>query len=213
MEQILILGSGGHAASLVDILERENKYEIAGYVVNDKKADCCDYPILGMDEDLTQLYQNGIKNAAIGIGYLGKSDLRERLYGRLKEIGFNLPVICDPSAVVSKGADIGEGTLIGKGAIVNVGATVGKICIINSGAIVEHGCVVNDFAHISVGSVLCGGVIVKRAAFIGANATILQEKTVGENCIVGAGSTIRKNVEDYNMVWNKESTRCLRIRG
>ena len=29
MEQILVLGHGGHARSLIDILERENKYQIA----------------------------------------------------------------------------------------------------------------------------------------------------------------------------------------
>lgn len=35
MEKIIILGMGGHAESLADVLERQQKYEIAGYVVND----------------------------------------------------------------------------------------------------------------------------------------------------------------------------------
>ena len=35
MEKIIILGMGGHAESLADVLERQQEYEIAGYVVND----------------------------------------------------------------------------------------------------------------------------------------------------------------------------------
>lgn len=206
MEQILILGDGGHAASLVDILERENKYKIAGYVVNDQMTACnVEHPIIGTDDDLLNLYKSGIRNAVIGLGYLGKSDLREKLYERLKEIGFRLPVIRDPSAIVSEHAEIGEGTSIGKGTIVNAGAEIGKMCIINTGAIIEHDCIVEDFAHISVGTVLCGSVQVGKASFVGANATVIQNKVIGSNCIVGAGEIIRKNVENNNMVFDKNS--------
>ena len=201
MEQILVLGHGGHARSLIDILERENKYQIAGYVINDNAIDgSMDYPIIGTDEDLEYLYQSGIRNAVLGIGYLGKSDLRERLYVKLKNIGFHMPIACDPSAIVSGHVKIEEGSVIGKGAIINSGAIIGKMCIINSGAIIEHDCQVDDFSHISVSSVLCGGVHIGRLSFVGANSTIIQEKTVGKNCMIGAGMIIRENVEDNCMV-------------
>ena len=205
MEKILILGHGGHAKSLIDILERENEYQITGYVVNNNVIDDgMDYPIIGTDEDLEYLYRNGIQNAALGIGYLGKSDLREKLYIKLKDIGFRIPIICDPSAIISEHTIIEEGSFIGKGAIINSGTTIGKMCIINSGAIVEHDCQVDDFSHISVGSVLCGGVHIGRASFVGANATIIQEKTIGKNSIIGAGTLVRKNVEDNSMVYDVE---------
>lgn len=208
MEQILIIGNGGHAASLVDIMERENKYKIAGYIVNECETQpCIDYPVIGTDDELEALYRSGIKYAAMGIGYLGKSDLRERLYRRLKEIGFYMPVICDPSAIVSEHVQMEEGTFVGKGAIINTGVVIGKMCIINTGAIIEHDCIVEDFSHISVGSVLCGSVRLGRASFIGANATVIQGKMIGKQCIVGAGTTVRKNVKDNCMVWNSEVVR------
>ena len=157
-----------HAASVIDSLEQEGKYDITGYVVNDEKAGNSDYPIIGTDSDLERLYQSGIRNIAIGIGYLGKSELREKLYKHIKSIGFCLPVISDPSAMISKRAEIAEGTFIGKGAIINRGAVIKEACIINSGAIVEHDCTVDEFSHISVGSVLCGGVSIGKATFVGA---------------------------------------------
>lgn len=195
MEKIIILGKGGHASSVVDAIENEGKYEIVGYIVNeideieDKK-----YSIIGRDEDLIKIYQNGIHNAAIGIGFLGKGVLRNKLYQTLKEIGYSLPIISDPTAVISKKANIQEGTFVGKGAIVNAGAEIGKMCIINTGAIVEHDCRIGEFSHIAVGAVLCGEVNVGKNTLVGANATVIQGRTVGDRCIVPAGKVIRKNV-------------------
>lgn len=200
MEQILVLGHGGHAISLVDILEREKLYNVAGYVVNNDEAEeGWNYPIIGRDEDLEDLYRKGITNAAIGIGYLGKGNLRETLYDMLKKIGYKVPVICDPSAIVSEHATIQEGSFIGKGAIINSGAVIGKGCIINSGAIVEHDCYVNDFSHISVGSVLCGEVQIGSASFIGANATIIQGVVIQRNSIVGAGAVVTENIMEKSI--------------
>lgn len=196
MEKILILGMGGHAKSIVDAIEREQKYEIAGYVVNEYNGVVSDkkYPVLGNDNDLQNLYLQGIHSVAVGIGYLGKSDLRKNIYNKLKEIGYNLPVVCDPSAILASGVSVGEGTFIGKGAILNTDSQVGKMCIINTGTIVEHDCKVGDFSHVAVGTVLCGEVSVGKQAFIGANATVIQGRKVADGCIVGAGEVIRKNV-------------------
>lgn len=196
MERILVLGMGGHAKSMVDAIERENKYEIAGYVVNDPNVELLDkrYPILGNDDDLPQLFLQGIKDVAVGIGFLGNNSLRTDLYKRLKKIGYNLPVVCDPSAIVASGVSIGEGAFIGKRVILNTDSQVGKMCIINTGAIVEHDCQIGDFSHVSVGTVLCGEVTIGMEAFIGANATVIQGRNVADGCIVGAGEVIRKNV-------------------
>ncbi len=212
MEKIIVLGKGGHTKSLTDIIERQNKYEIAGYIVNDVEQETGEesYPVIGNDEALPKLFQSGIKYAAMGIGYLGHSDLRERLWRLLKKIGYSLPVIRDPSAIVANHISIGEGTMIGKGAIINANAVIGKMCIVNTGAIVEHDCIIADFSHISVGSVLCGNVQVGRETFVGANATVIQGMCIGNRCVIGAGTTLRRNVEDYCMVKDEKMVRISR---
>lgn len=201
MEKIIVIGSGGHSSSLVDILESRRIYDIAGYIVNDIRMDCTSmrYPILGCDDDLEAIFKGGITNAAVGIGYMGESKVREKLWAALKNIGYTLPTVCDSTAIVSSSARIEEGCFIGKGAIINSNASIGKMCIINSGAIIEHDCVVGDFSHISVGSVLCGNVNIGDSAFIGANATVIQGLNIGTDCIVGAGCTLRKDLENQRM--------------
>ncbi|MGM9967099.1 MAG: acetyltransferase [Rummeliibacillus sp.] len=197
MEKIIVLGMGGHAKSIVDAIERQNNFQVAGYVVNEEpnKKVLYDYPIIGKDKDLKSLFEQGIHNIAIGIGFLGRNEIRKKLYYLAKNLGYFFPIICDPSAIISQKVKIEEGTFIGKGAIVNAGTYIGKMCILNTGAIIEHDCIIDDFSHVAVGTVLCGRVKVGKQAFIGANATVIQEKFVGNNCIVAAGTVVRKDIE------------------
>ena len=194
MDPIIILGSGGHALSVADVIEREGKYKIAGFIAGPKGASAgTSYPILGQDDDLEDIYYQGITHAAIGIGYLGKGDLRNRLFTILKKIGYTLPVICDPSAIVSSSAVIEEGTFIGKGAIINTGSTIGRMAIINTGSIVEHECKIGEFSHISIGTVLCGNVTIGASSFVGANATVIQGIRLPDHTFIPAASLIKQS--------------------
>lgn len=189
MEDIVLVGFGGHAKSVADCIEREGKYHIVGYT--DFQETDSKYIYLGTDDKLQTIFDSGVRNAAVVIGYMGKGSLRQRLYSNLKTIGFNLPIIIDPSAVVSNSVVIGEDTFVGKGAVINVEAKIGKMVIINTDSLVEHECVVGNFSHVAVGAVLCGQVNVGEAAFIGANATVIQCREVKSNTIIPAGATIR----------------------
>lgn len=196
MEKIVVIGKGGHARSIVDTIERQGIYDVAGYVVNTEEYNQIDeYPIIGKDCDLNRIFEQGIRYAVLGIGFLGNGRIRENLYEILKKIGYELPTVIDPSAIISHKNRIGEGSFIGKGVVINANAKIGAGCIINTGAIIEHDCTVGDFSHIAVGSVLCGNVSVGCRTLVGANATVIQERTIGDNCIVGAGEVVRKNIE------------------
>lgn len=196
MNKIVILGCGGHAKSIVDVIEKEGVYEIVGFIDKELKKGYSyrGYEIIGTDDDLQQIFLSGICNIAIGIGYLGDSNLRDELYERLKFIGYNMPVIIDPTAVIASDAIIDEGTIVCKRAVVNAGAKIGKMTIINTGALIEHECEVGEFSHISVGAILCGNVKIGGHCLVGAGSTVIQGIEIGSDCIVGAGSVILKNV-------------------
>lgn len=198
MEDIVLIGGGGHALSVADTIINEGKYKIVGY------TDMVDVhsPLryLGTDEILECLLDRGIINAAITVGYLGKSSIRDRLYYTAKQAGFRLPKIIDPSAVVSDLADVGEGVFVGKKAVVNAGAKIGKMCIINTGAIIEHNNQIGEYSHIAVGATLCGDVRVGEHTLIGANSTIIQGVHIGMNAIIGAGSIVIGDVLDNSRV-------------
>lgn len=209
MEDIILLGMGGHAKSVIDCIERQGKYRIAGFLDKEDrgKVSYRGYEVIGNDDDLSRLYDEGIENACVTVGFMGNSIVRNCLYERLKEIGYRLPNIIDPSAVLAADAALGEGNFIGKLAMVNADAKIGSMCIINSGAMIEHECRVGDFSHISVGTVLCGGVTVGKNTFVGAGATLIQGIVVGDGCIVAAGVTLRKNVGDQELAYEAGAKR------
>ncbi len=196
MEEILLLGTGGHAHSVADSIEQGGKYHIAGFLDLEEKKGLRykEYEVIGTDDDLEELYKKGIRNAFVTLGYMGKGTVRDALYDKIKKSGYHLPNIIDPSAAVAPDVKMGEGIFVGKQAVVNAGARIGDMCIINSAAVVEHDCVVGRFSHIAVGSVLCGGVYVGERTLIGAGTVVIQEVAVGENVLIGAGTVVTGNV-------------------
>lgn len=210
MEDILLIGFGGHAKSVIDSIEEMGKYHIVGFLETSHRQDVSyrGYEVIGLDEDMGRLYAAGIRQAFITIGFMGNSVLRQKIYGNLKTVGYTLPVIMDEKAVIATDVRLDEGCYVGKNAVINANASVGKMCIINSGAIVEHDCIVGDFTHIAVGAVLCGEVEVSDNSLIGANATVLQGVSIGSNSVVGAGSIIPKGVGNDCIIHNKISMVC-----
>ena len=174
-EKIVLIGGGGHCHSVIDVIEQENKYEIIGIVDTKENVGkkVLDYEIIGCDDDLETIFLS-CKNALITVGQIKTSDLRIKLFEKLKNIGFNLPIIVSSLAYVSKHSSIEEGTVIMHHALVNANVKIGKNCIINSKALIEHDCIIGNNCHISTASVLNGGVIVKDNTFFGSNATSKQ---------------------------------------
>lgn len=194
MEKIVVIGYGGHAKSIIDSIHAAGEYEIVGYTDTEDKQGALRY--LGTDDKLKSIFESGVHNAVFGLGYMGNSRLRDKLYENVKSIGFALPAIIDPSAVIALDATIGEGTFVGKRAVVNADSRIGKMCIINTGAIVEHENKIGDFSHIAVGAVLCGNVRIGVHCLVGANSTVIQGLEIGEGSIIGAGSVVLSNIKD-----------------
>lgn len=190
MKQIIILGAGGHAKSVIDVIELQNEYKIVGIVDNnlEKGTDFFDYKIIGNDSDLESLREK-YKYAIIAVGQIKIPDIRIKLFKKLKELQFILPVIISPIAYVSKRAKIEEGTIIMHHALVNTDVKIGKNCIINSKALIEHDVVVEDFCHISTGAIVNGGTIVRAKTFFGSNATA--KEYIDVNGFIKAGGLVK----------------------
>jgi len=175
MKKIILLGGGGHTKSVIDVIEQEKRFEIAGIVEKstDRSQTLLGYEIIGTDNDLPALRKH-YDYALVTIGQLASAELRIKLYTRLKELGFILPTIISPHAYLSKHATLGEGTVVMHHALINAGAKVGSNCIINSKALIEHDAIVEDHCHISTGAILNGGVRVAKGSFIGSGVVTKQ---------------------------------------
>ena len=191
MENILLIGAGGHAKSLIDLIESRNNWQIFGLIgtTNEIGKTCLGYKILGDESYLEQIISS-CHNAILAIGQIQSSLKRIEISKKLEDLGFNFPIISSNYSFISKHAKIGEGTTIGHGAIINAGAVIGKHCIINSQALVEHDSKIGDFCHISTGALVNGGVVIGKESFIGSNSVIRENLTLPSKSLVSAGKRI-----------------------
>lgn len=194
--KIVLIGAGGHCKSVIDAVIRSSKYSdiviTDSVVTSGSKILGC--KVVGNDNILPKLHNDGFERAFVTVGSIKDCTVRIKLVKMAKKIGFDFPIIIDPSAQVSKYAKIGDGTFIGKNVVINADAQIGEHCIINTGAIVEHDCIIKDFCHISVGAILCGNTVVEKQTFVGAGTTVIQGSSVGRNSVIGAHSTVLRNV-------------------
>ncbi len=195
-KKLVLVGGGGHCKSVIDSLSEKNEYsEIVitdyslpeGTIVNGCK-------VVGNDDCLPDLKNNGFDYAFITMGSVGKPNVRASLVEEIEKLGFLSPIIIDSTAVIADDVHIGHGTFIGKNATINTGVSIGSHCIINTGCIIEHESVIGDKCHIATGAILCGGVHVGNDSFVGAGSTVIQGHMIGENATIGAETVVTKDI-------------------
>jgi len=132
------------------------------------------------------------------------------------------------------GCEIGDNTKIGAFVEVQKNARIGRNCKISSHTFICEGVTIEDNVFIGHGVMFIndlypratapGGelqtekdwkvepTVIRRGASIGSGATILARVTIGENAMVGAGSTVTRSVP-ANTVVAGNPARVLRVVG
>lgn len=197
-KRIILIGAGGHCASVLDSLITSYDYNSIGIVdkeyTKESEKELLGVPIIGSDEDLPRLFESGYTEAFITVGSIGDTGIRRLLYNKVKEIGFHIPNILDKTCIVSHWCTLCEGIYVGKNAVINTNAKINNMAIINTSSTVEHDCNIGEFVHVSPGSVICGGVVINRDTHIGAGSVIRQGIHIGASSIIGLSSVVVRDI-------------------
>ena len=95
-----------------------------------------------------------LTGAFVGVGGVGNTTLRQRLYEQTRSIGFAMLSIIHPGAIIAASAVLESGVMIMAGAIINPAAHLGDNVIINTEAIVDHDGQIGAQAHVDLASVV-----------------------------------------------------------
>lgn len=191
-KKLILLGAGGHASVLADILLSQGRV-ICGVVSPGQKTTkhiFSGIPILSSDEDVLKIEPSEVK-LVNGIGVLPGSSARKTVNEFFLSKGYDFERVISDCAFVSQYAQLSQGVQILRGAIVQAGACIGRDSIINTRAIIEHDSCVGVYCHVAPNATLCGNVEVGDEVFIGAGSTIIQGIRISDHSVVGAGATIR----------------------
>lgn len=202
MKKIVLIGGGGHAKVLIDLIKSLKAYKVMGLLDPALKIGelIAEITVLGNDKLLSELYKKGVRDACIAIGSIKDNSKRKDLYFRVKKEGFSVPSLIHPKATVSGSSRISDSVQIMAGAVIQTDCSIGENTIINTGAIVDHDCYIGSCVHICPGAVISGGCNISEGAFIGAGTTIIHGITIGKNAIVAAGAVVINDVPDNSMV-------------
>lgn len=191
MCSLFLIGGGGHALSLMEILP--GSLSPSGYV---DMADVPAMPLRRVGDDDEFLASHPADAQVLITMVSGRScSLQPRASLIKRYEALPAPVVVAPSATVASSVSIGKGSAIFHKAVVNVGTVIGNHCIVNTGAVVEHGCAIGNNVFIGPGAVVCGGVTIGDNVYIGANAAVRPGVKICADAIIGIGAAVVKNVE------------------
>lgn len=192
MKNVIILGAGGHAKVIADIIKKNNDNllgflddceEIQNQIIYDNKK------VIGKIEECINY-----DNAYFVIG-IGNNKIRKLIAEKYQ---LNWYTAIHPSAIIADEVLIGPGSVIMPGAIINPGSKIGTHCIINTKSSIDHDNIIEGFVHVSPGATLAGTVHIKEGTWICAGATIINNITIEKDNIIGAGAVVIRDILDTN---------------
>lgn len=199
-KSIIVLGAGGHAKVLIDLMLQQSMQVIA---ITDpdfkEKEPVLGVPVIGNDEVVLQ-YSTIAVQLVNGLGSAANLSGRTKLFKCFKTGGYTFATLIHKAAVVSPHVEISEGVQIMAGAIIQAGSCLGDNTIINTKVSVDHDCLIGDHVHLAPGVTLSGGVIVNEGTHIGTGVSVIQNIIIGKNSLIAAGAVVTKHVPDNAVV-------------
>ncbi|HHB78421.1 MAG TPA: acetyltransferase [Saprospiraceae bacterium] len=193
MTQNTIVGYGGHAYMVCDIM-KSNGQKILGYFEQEKKTkNPFHLTYLGRETDAGAL--DILRNNHWFVAF-DNNHFRKFITEKMLQMDIGTPrSIVHKSTLIPAGLELGFGSMIAPGVIINTLCEMGNSVIINTHATIGYECTIGDYAHIATGAVLANNVRIGERSFVGANAVVKEGVIIGDEVRIGAGSVIVRDVE------------------
>ncbi len=198
-KKLLILGSGGHGRVVADVAEKSKEFEEISFLDNNylnsnSSKEFNNKKVIG-DISLASLekFSLNFSHAFVGIG---DNKVRLKWLKEIRNFNFLIPIIIDPSAEISKFAEIDKGCFINTNVVIQCNTRIEFGSILNTSCTIDHDSVVGEGTHISPGVNIAGNVNIGKYCWIGIGSQIIQNVRIGNNVIVGGGSLVLKDIPD-----------------
>ena len=207
LKPLLVIGGGGHASVLVDMLRSQNRDVLGVISPNklDKRIAFQGLTNLHNDRDVFKYPADEVL-LVNGIGVLPGSGLKRKLNDFYLSKGYCFETLISQNAQVSTFSKIEAGVQILAGAIIQAGVKIGEHTIVNTGAIVEHDSIIGEYNHIAPAATLCGQVNTSEGVYIGAGSTVIQNIKLGANATVGAGAVVARDLQSNEICYPSRSS-------
>jgi sugar O-acyltransferase (sialic acid O-acetyltransferase NeuD family) len=199
---MLIVGTGGHALDLMDVVCQLNWQDEISFFNNVDPDFHFNIPFLSnkkiirSENELKQCFE---KDSRFIIA-VGTPLHRKKLYDLMIQNGGEPVNLISPNSSIGKINNfLGKALNIMNNVVITTNIRIGNGVLINTGTIITHDCVIGDFTEICPGVKIAGACVIGENVFIGTGAIILPGIKIGNNSIVAAGSVVKSNIPDCTM--------------
>ena len=201
MRKIVVLGAGGLASEVLNLLEENNlqkeQWEILGCLDAaydpEHPRSVLGYPILGNDS-----WAEKRREPICAVCAVGDPAIRKKMidWYRSNCPAVSFPPIIHKKASVTKYSSIGAGVIICNGSQVSVETEIGDFSIVDLACTVSHGSKIGAFSTVHPASNISGNVNIGDLTEIGTGTKIIQGVHIGDRTIIGAGSVVVRDIPE-----------------
>lgn len=199
---MVILGAGGFAKELIDVLITDYKYTNENLFffdeINKTRKSLSGFKILHSTKEVEKVFKEVSNEFCLGVG---SPKARYDLCNRFEHLGGKPATIISLSSHTGRlSVKIGEGSVIMGNCTISNGAVIGKGSLINVGVIVAHDATIGKYVEISPVVTISGNCKIGNYVTIGTGAVILPKVKIGDNSFIAAGSVVANDIPANSMV-------------
>lgn len=202
-ENLIIIGSSGHAKVIIDIFEKTKSYNIVGLIDDFKEIGkrVSGYPILGSIDNLKDIFdQKKVNTVFVAIGdNWSRAEVVEKILSM--NANLNYPNAIHPSSIIGSHVKLGKGIALMANSIVNSGSQISDFCYVNTKASADHDVYMKEFSSLAPNATLGGNVILGKFSSVLISASVKEKITIGDHSLIGGGSLLLNNCSDYSIMF------------
>ena len=196
MKQLIIICAGGFGRELAawapQCIGYNVDWNLKGFIDSDIqriKNNVCSIPIIDTIDDYLP-NENDLFICAIG-----DINLKQKFIKSISEKGGEFMNLIHQSSIISsQNVSFGKGCFIGPRCTISCDVVIGDHVSLNCHVDIGHDVIISSFVHANPFSFIGGYSKIGVCSVIHPHAIVLPSVKISDNCVVGAGSTVFKNV-------------------
>lgn len=195
--KLYIIGAGGFGREVYgwakDCPEWGLDWEFAGFLDDGVE---CGTPIAGDARVVGTILDYQPNGNELLLNGLGNPKHKRNVLPMLASRNGRFAAMIHPTAIIGQNVKLGIGAVICPYCVLTCDIVLGDFCSLNLHCSIGHDVVAGDFLHMNSYSEVNGCCRLENGVFLGSHAFILQDKRVGNNSVVGAGSVVIKSIKE-----------------
>lgn len=207
-EKIIIFGTGQLASLANFYFTHDTCHEVVAFTLDKDWIIDNEFegkPVVSF-ENIETIYPPSEYKLFAPLSFKKMNDNRTVKFKEGKDKGYTFISYVSSKATTWPDLDIGENCFIFEDNTIQPFVKIGDNCVMWSGNHIGHHSIIGNNVFLTSHVVISGCCVIKDNSFFGVNSTVRDETIIGKYTLVGMGSIITKDTEDYSVWFGAKAT-------